>query len=80
MTESRLILIILCLFGLGGCYYVAKHPFYQSNKNTPQNVQNWTPSPMPDAPKVVPPPITPPKEKKQFCPNDGCKIQYNVRR
>lgn len=68
MSESKLILIILCLFGLGSCYYVWKHPIIkQTSKDTQQNVQNWTPSPQPlqklDKKEALP-------KAKPYCPNN----------
>lgn len=75
MSENRLILVILCLLGLGGCYYVHKHPFNFNRdvQQQQQNVQNWTPTPQqqPVQPNSPPKqnPIQPQKEPN--CPNKG---------
>jgi len=65
MKESRLLLAIFCVIGLGACVFAFKHgplPLNASKNAVDAPPPGWTPSPapMPVAPPVTPPSVTPP--------------------
>lgn len=72
MSENKLVLVILCLLGLGGCYFSYKFSPANSNAQEPSSSATpfqWTPNqniivpPTPTAPLATPPP--PPQQPPQ---------------
>lgn len=68
MSEHRLVLVILCLLGAGGCYFAYKY------SNPVQQQQFVPPIAQPVPPLEVKPPITPPAQppKPKQQPQGGC--------
>ena len=59
MSEHRIVLIILCLLGAGGCYYSYKYS--PANNTIPVAPKEWVP---PQSPIIPPTPIIPVPEVK----------------